>query len=213
MIGVMARPSDTGAAAEPVLAAGFDAWMKAEQGRIYRLCFHLLGDREEADALTQEVFLKAFRALNAPGRLGPQDPAKWLTRVAVNACLDRLRSRRWQFWRRRIRPEDEAAVLAVAPDPAPNAEDRIFGAEIAARLNQALGTLSGQQRAVFALKHFEDRSLKEIAEILDLDLGTVKAHLARALAKLRRELHDLYFGPASPRDGRNANGAKTLDRG
>lgn len=208
----MARPSDAGAGTELALPAGFDAWMRAEQGRIYRLCFHLLGDQEEADGLTQEIFLKAFRAMSEPGGRALQEPAKWLTRVAVNACLDRLRSRRWQFWRRRISPEDEAAVLALAPDPAPSAEDQVLGAEIAARLDQALGKLSGQQRAVFALKHFEDRSLKEIAEVLELDLGTVKAHLARALAKLRRELQDLYFGPASRRDGRKADGAQTLDR-
>jgi RNA polymerase sigma-70 factor (ECF subfamily) len=191
MIGVMVRPADAASEAG-VSAREFDAWMKAEQRRVFLLCYRLVGDRDEADTATQEVFLKAYRALSRPLSEELEEPAKWLTRVAVNTCLDRLRSRRWRFWRQRLKPGDEQAVLALAPDPGPSAEDRLFASQIAQRLAAALAGLSGRQRSVFVLKHYEDRSLAEIADILGLDVGTVKAHMSRALVKLRNELRDLY---------------------
>jgi RNA polymerase sigma-70 factor (ECF subfamily) len=195
MIGVMVRPRE--AAAELVAnPRDFDAWLQVEQRRVFLLCFRLLGDRDEADTVTQDVFLKAYRALVDPGSVEVAEPAKWLTRVAVNACLDRLRSRRWRFWRQRPAPDDEQAILALARDQGPSSADRVFAREIAARLAAALGGLSARQRSIFVLKHYEDRSLEEIAGILGLDVGTVKSHMARALVKLRSELRDLYLSTA-----------------
>ena len=71
------------------------------------------------------------------------------------------------------------------PSTSPEAEHRYFATEIGARLNAALEKLSPRQRAVFTLRHFEDMSLEEIGDVLDLDVGTVKAHMFRAVAKLR----------------------------
>jgi RNA polymerase sigma-70 factor (ECF subfamily) len=199
MMGVMAGslPARAAAGIEPL---EFESWMKAEQKRVYLLCRRLLGDRDEADTATQEVFLKAYRALsNSTVEL--DEPARWLTRVAVNTCLDRLRSRRWRFWKQRPEPEDEEIIIAFTPAAGPDAEDELFARQIAVRLNRALEGLSPRQRSVFTLRHFEDCSLEEIGAILGLDLGTVKVHLSRSLAKLRKELKDLYLmaGPASAR--------------
>lgn len=80
----------------------------------------------------------------------------------------------------------------MAASSSPDAEDQAFARQVGQRLARGLEGLSGRQRAVFTLRHYEDRSLEEIAQILDLDVGTVKAHLSRALAKLREELKDLY---------------------
>ena len=171
----------------------FGSWMASEQKRIFLLCRRLLQDVEEADSATQDAFLKAWLALNRPEFKELEDVGRWLTRIAVNTCLDRLRSRRWQFWRKRPNQEDEQAILELAAAAGPNAEDRVFAGEIGRRLEGALSKLSLRQRAAFTLRHYEDRSMAEIAEILDLDIGTVKVHLFRAIAKLREELHDLYF--------------------
>jgi RNA polymerase sigma-70 factor (ECF subfamily) len=171
----------------------FGSWMAAEQRRIFLLCRRLLQDFEEADSATQDTFLKAWQAINRPEFKELDDASRWVTRIAVNTCLDRLRSRRWQFWRKRPNQEDEQSILELAAAAGPNAEDRVFAGEIGQRLESALEKLSLRQRAAFTLRHYEDRSLAEIAEILDLDIGTVKAHLFRAIAKLREELHDLYF--------------------
>lgn len=170
----------------------FGSWMASEQKRIFLLCRRLLEDVEEADSATQDAFLKAWQALNRPESKELEDAGRWLTRIAVNTCLDRLRSRRWQFWRKRPNQQDEQVILELAATAGPNAEDRVFATEINGRLENALQKLSVRQRAAFTLRHYEDRSLAEIAEILDLDIGTVKAHLFRAIAKLREELHDLY---------------------
>ena len=78
----------------------------------------------EADSATQDTFLKAWQALKRPESKNLDDPGKWLTRIAVNTCLDRLRSRRWQFWRKRPKAEDESAILNLAPATDPNAEDQ-----------------------------------------------------------------------------------------
>jgi len=175
------------------LTAQFGEWMATEQRRIFLLCRRMLEDAGDADSATQDTFLKAWLALKSPESKKLDDPGKWLTRIAVNTCLDRLRSRRWQFWRRRPQAEDESAILSLAAATAPNAEDQIFARQIAQRLSRALTRLSLRQRAVFTLRHYEDRSLAEIAEVLNLDVGTVKVHLFRATEKLREELHDLYF--------------------
>jgi RNA polymerase sigma-70 factor (ECF subfamily) len=198
MMGLMAEPLWPRSVlnpecSEPGLVRDFGPWMIAEQRRIYSLCQRFLQDRDEADSATQDVFLKAFQALKRGG-MELDDPARWLTRIAVNTCLDRLRSRKWQFWRRRPSSEDEQTILTMAASTSPEAEDRYFAGQIGERLTIALERLSPRQRAVFTLRHFEDLSLEEIGDMLGLDVGTVKAHMFRALAKLREDLRDLYGG-------------------
>jgi RNA polymerase sigma-70 factor, ECF subfamily len=87
----------------------------------------------------------------------------------VNTCLDRLRSRKWQFWRRRPSSEDEAAILAMAASGKPEAEDKCFAGEIGERLALAMKKLSIRQRTVFTLRHYEDMSLEEIGNLLGRD--------------------------------------------
>lgn len=175
------------------LASRFGSWMASEQKRVFLLCRRMLQDPEDADSATQDTFLKAWQALRTKDAPELDDPAKWLTRIAVNTCLDRLRSRRWQFWRKRPKPEDESTILNLAAATDPDAEEQLFARQIARRLDRAVAKLSLRQQAAFTLRHYEDRSLAEIAEILHLDVGTVKVHLFRATEKLREELHDLYF--------------------
>ena len=197
MMGLMAGPFVAKAlyASRGSLAAlerDFASWMATEQRRVYGICQHMLQDRDEADSATQDTFLKVYRALRKPEMAEPADLAKWVTRIAVNTCLDRLRSRRWQFWRKRPNVDDPGAVLASVRSEAPEAEDHYFARQIQARLESALARLSVRQRAVFSLRHYEDLTIEEIAEVLELDSGTVKAHMHRAVEKLRGELRDLY---------------------
>jgi RNA polymerase sigma-70 factor (ECF subfamily) len=174
-----------------VPAFDFSAWMLAEQRRVFLLCRRMLQDEEEADSATQDTFLKAYKAMQKQ-EAELDDPSRWVTRIAVNTCLDRLRSRRWQFWRRRPSSENETTILGMEPQKGPDAEDRVFATEVGQRIIQAMDSLSVRQRAVFSLRHFEDRSLEEIGNLLGLDVGTVKAHMARAVVKMRHELKDLY---------------------
>jgi RNA polymerase sigma-70 factor (ECF subfamily) len=197
MTGEMVEPLQTvgtsAARTSAALVSDFGPWMASEQRRVYSLCLRLLQDQDEADSATQDSFLKAYQALRKEDARDLDDPSRWITRIAVNTCLDRLRSRKWRFWRRKP-GVDETAVLAMARSAAPEAEDRYFANQISVRLNSALTRLSARQRAVFVLRHYGNRNLEEIGTMLGLDVGTVKAHMFRAVSKLREELRDLYEG-------------------
>jgi RNA polymerase sigma-70 factor (ECF subfamily) len=172
----------------------FGAWMTSEQRRIFLLCRRMLQDPDEADSAVQDVFLKAYKAMTKEGNDLDQldNPGKWVTRIAVNTCLDRLRSKSWKIWQRRPAPADEEVILQMTSGTEPDAERLLFSQQIQHRLELALSKLSDRQRAVFSLRHYEALPLEEIATVLKLDVGTVKAHLFRALNKMREELKDLY---------------------
>ena len=184
--------------AEGLLEA-FESLVAAEQERIYVLCLRMLGNRDEADSATQDTFLKAHRALAGRGSRHVDDPARWLTRIAVNTCLDVLRSRRWRFWRRWAGPEESQAVLEAATASEASPEEALLQRRVARRLSRAVDRLSLRQRTVFVLRHEEDRSFEEIGGLLGLDVGTVKSHMARAIRKLKTELRDLYGRPSLER--------------
>src|SRR5690348_17058478 len=199
MMGVMAEPFDgeihVDGGAEGNLRT-FGGWMASEQKRIFLLCRRMLQDPDEADSATQDIFLKAFKALSRD-KCEPADmasPANWITRIAMNTCMDRLRSRAWKIWQRRPAPSDEELILRQIPGTAPDAERLMFAKQIQRRLDVAVGKLTERQRAVFLLRHYEAMTLEDIASVLQLDIGTVKAHLFRALHKMREELKDLYYG-------------------
>jgi len=172
----------------------FTSWMAAEQKRIYLLCLRILRNSDEADTATQDVFLKAHANLIKGKAALLESPAAWLTRVAVNTSLDILRSRRWKFWQQRLPQDDEQALLLLSAAKGPNPEEVAYSRQIVGRLNLGVERLSLRQRAVFLLRHEEGKGLEEIAEILGLDIGTVKVHMSRAVAKLRQELRDIYAG-------------------
>ena len=193
MIGVMAEKLE-GEACSHLDLRDFGPWMASEQRRIFLLCRRFLQDADEADSATQDVFLKAYRALAKRAESDDlENPGKWLTRIAVNTCLDKLRSKSWKLWQRRPSPQDEEVILQMTPGTDPDAERLLFAKQIQQRLDSAQARLSDRQRAVFALRHYESLALEEIAELLKLDVGTVKAHLFRALSKMREELKDLYL--------------------
>lgn len=170
----------------------FGPWMQSEQRRVYLLCLRLLRDEDEASSATQDAFFKAYRAIGKTEFEAVDDATRWITRIAVNTCLDRLRSKRWQFWRNRPPKDTEETILKLAPSSDPDALDWIRGREIERRLAVAVEKLSLRQRAVFTLRHYDDNTLEDIARTLDLDVGSVKSHLSRALVKMRCELKDLY---------------------
>ncbi len=170
----------------------FEAWMAEEQERIFVLCMRLLRNRDEADSATQDVFVEAYKTLEKNGRSSIQEPPKWLTRVAFNTCYNRIRSKRWRFWQKHSRDAFSDDMLRATPASGPTQEDEAKGQEIRHRLERSLERLSARQKAIFIFRHEEQLSFEEIAGIMNLNTGTVKAHMARAIKKLRAELRDLY---------------------
>jgi len=181
----------TGDFAEGVAAQDFDQLVRLHQRRIYRVLFSLVGDQDLADNLTQECFLRAYQKRHT--FRGEARVETWLIRIAVNLVKDHGRNRRWQFWRSLIQqssaPEAEPA-RPEAPDPNPSAEQALLAREQLAEVGSILEGLSPQQRSAFSLRFFEEMTLEEIAQAMDLELGTVKAHLSRAVSKVRKALKE-----------------------
>ena len=169
----------------------FEHFVRRYQRKITRVAYRMLRDIGEADCAAQESFLRAYQSL-AEFREGASFET-WLTRICINWCKDRLRRRRLvvYFHQAPSVPDDgEPGPHDVVPTPEPSPERRAVSREIREKLRQALTTLSPRQRAVFQLKHFEELSIPEIAEITGLDSGTVKSHLFRAAAKIRGRLRE-----------------------
>ena len=160
----------------------FDDLHRANAVRIGRLCRWLLSDPGEAEDVTQEVFLKLHRALEEGTAAQSWEP--WLTTVALNACRDRRRS---AWWRRVWQPGvelDESKLTGLHRD----AEQELLGREEGRRIWVAYRALSPRQQEVFALRHLEGWSTEEVAQALGMSSGSVKRHLHRAIAHLRRTL-------------------------
>ena len=184
-------------AAEPALVErcrqgdpqAFARLVAIHEGMVLNLAARLLGDREEAKDIAQDVFLQVYRTL--PRFEGRSTVRTWIYRIVVNQCCNRQR-----WWRRRrraaacpleeITPADEAKMSAVSPAEGPF--ERLDRRERARRMDTALRALSFDHRAVLLLREVEGLSCEEIATTLALPIGTVKSRLARGRDGLRRAL-------------------------
>jgi RNA polymerase sigma-70 factor, ECF subfamily len=168
----------------------FEYFVRQYQPKITRIAFRLLKDLGEADCAAQESLLRAWQSLSE-FREGSTFET-WLTRICINWCKDRLKRRRvvLYFHQGPEREEDEGP-RDTAPHPAPSPERRAQSREIRDRLRAAIESLSPRQKTVFTLKHFEELSIPEIADLMGLDSGTVKSHLFRAAQKIRESLREL----------------------
>ncbi len=165
----------------------FDDVVRTHQRRIFRVLLAILRDPDAAETLTQECFLRAYKARTE--FRGDASVATWLVRIAVNLARDHLRNRRASFWRRLLAGGEEAAATAVAvPDWRPTPEQDLATRQQITAVWQAAAELPPQQRTVFALRFVEEMSLAEIAVATSLRVGTVKAHLFRAIAAVRRRV-------------------------
>jgi RNA polymerase sigma-70 factor (ECF subfamily) len=170
---------------------GFEYFVRQYQRKITRVAYRLLRDMGEADCAAQESFLRAWQNLNE-FREGSTFET-WLTRICINWCKDRLKRRRLVLYFHQTGEErgEETGPRDTVPHPDPSPERRAMSREIRERLREAIETLSPRQKTVFTLKHFEELSIPEIAELTGLDTGTIKSHLFRAAHKIREQVRDL----------------------
>ncbi len=153
--------------------------------RVRRLCRLLLIDPDEAEDVSQEVFMKLLQEQRA-GR-EPRSWDAWVTRVTVNACRDRRRSGWWRWWRTGHQELREDNLVAPGATP----EDALLGVEARERIWTAFRQLSPRQQEVFALRHVEGFSTAEVAAALGTSAGSTKRHLFRAVRHLRTVLGGL----------------------
>ena len=156
--------------------AAFEQLMLRHQRYVFNLAYRVLGDRSEAEDVTQETFLRAWRGLSR--FRGEARFTTWLYRIAHNLCLNRLPGLR----RRLLQTEPPDEWL---PDPAPHPEAVAERRERLAFLHTQLEQLPEHYRLVLTLRYLQGFSYAEIAAILNVPLGTVKTHIHRARRLLR----------------------------
>ena len=175
-------------------AQAFDELVARHYDRVYRLAAARLGDADEAYDVAQDVFLRAFKALPTFRR----DAAfyTWVYRVTRNVCADYAR-------RRLPMPIDMPEALPGSPLPSTacvttvNPVDDLLRGELQAKVRDAVSRLPERQREVFELRHSGDMKLVDIANRLDRSVGTVKAHLSHARARLHRLLLPYWDEPSA----------------
>jgi RNA polymerase sigma-70 factor (ECF subfamily) len=154
------------------------------QSRVFRFLLAQLRDRDAAETLTQETFLRAWSA-RATFR-EDCSVSTWLIRIALNLARDHTRTGRFRFWKRiSANAVDVADVAASVPDREGSAEAHLIAQEQVQRIWETVDGLSDRQRTVFLLRFLEEMEIPEIAHVTGLPLGTVKSHLYRALNVIR----------------------------
>ena len=167
----------------------FEPVVHLHQRRIYRVLLGMVRDPDTAENLTQECFLKAYQR-RASFR-GEASVGVWLVKIAVNLAHDHRRSRARGFWQRLFSTSEDAADITESlPDPHASPERVLLAQEEVATVWAAVEKLSPHQRAVFILRFVEEMSLEEIAQATSLKLGTVKAHLFRAVGSIRQRIEE-----------------------
>lgn len=171
-------------------AVAFEELVARYQEPIFHEALRMLGDADEADCVVQDTFLRAHGSVRT--FRGDASLQTWLTRIAVNVCLDRLRRasrvRYFHQWPWRHETAEQWAARQPASDCSPEAA--AASAEARRLLRRALDALSPQQRVAFTLRYFEDRTIESIADVMRLEIATVKTHLARAVQRIKQVCRD-----------------------
>jgi RNA polymerase sigma-70 factor (ECF subfamily) len=161
-----------------------DAIVATYQQRIFR--FHLISirDRDVAQTLTQDTFVRAWSARSS--FRGDCSVLTWLMRIALNLVRDHTRTDRFRFWKRVSETAiDVSDISAHVPHRDSSLESRLIASEQMTLVWESVAKLSDRQRNIFLLRFLEELELSEIAAITSLPISTVKTHLYRALATIR----------------------------
>jgi RNA polymerase sigma-70 factor, ECF subfamily len=166
-------------------AEAFGELVRRWERRIFALTYGMLGREEDARDATQETFIAAFR--NLRGFRGEAKVSSWLHRIAVNQCITRQR-------RAKVRSEtaledEQEKDAGTFATPAVHSPARVVEKrQITQAVRKAINSLPVELRQVVVMKEFEDLTFKEIADILELPLSTVKSRLYTALKQLQMRL-------------------------
>ena len=155
------------------------------QDRLFNTVVHVVGCHEEARDVVQEAFVQAFMKLDTFQRSAAF--YTWLYRIALNMAISRQRRRKPMASVEQAR--EVTGIEPVGRDGAP--AERIEQQERVQQVQQALAAVGEEHRAVLVLREIEGRAYEEIAEILDLPIGTVRSRLHRARAELRQQLKEV----------------------
>lgn len=178
----------------------FNQLVRLYEGRVYNLCYRMLGDADAAADVTQDSFISAYRNLN---RFRGGLFRSWLFRIATNACYDALRARKRRptvSLSAQADYDDDGPAFDL-PDAGESPDERALRRELSAAIQRGIEQLPEEQRIVIILSDIQGLAYEEIAEVTSTNLGTVKSRLSRARARLRDILRAGELLPSKFRHG------------
>lgn len=158
--------------------------------KVYQICFRMVGSTHEAEDLAQEAFIKAY--INIDSYDTDKKFSSWLYRIATNLTIDRLRKKKPDFYLdAEITGTDGLTMYTQLASNGKLPDDRVVELEMQETVQTAILRLPAKYRSAVSLKYFDDLSLKEISEILDIPVATVKTRIYRGREALRKYLRDV----------------------
>jgi RNA polymerase sigma-70 factor, ECF subfamily len=181
-------------AVERTLAGEREAYrvlVERHSAYVYRLAYRMTGNKEDAEEVVQEAFLRAYQKLQQFA--GNANFGTWVYRIAANYAIDRLRQRKNEDSRReqpqRVgEGEPETDPLSEVKDAAPSPERLAGSAQLAAKMREALDTLTPAERTAIVMRHWDGCGIEEIAAVLKSNTSAAKNTVFRAVQKLRLAL-------------------------
>jgi RNA polymerase sigma-70 factor (ECF subfamily) len=168
----------------------FETLLKKYRNLVYHVMIKMVRNPQEAEDLSQEAFIKAFNALSSFNEEFAF--STWLMKIATNNCIDYLRKKKLRTYSidEPIQYKEEQVQIEL-PDHDPTPEKTLLNEERSKLINGAIQSLPPRYRHVIVLRHQEEKSYEDIAEILKLPLGTVKARIFRAREMLNKRIKDI----------------------
>ncbi len=167
--------------------AAYDKLMARYHDAIYNLIYRMVRNKEEVEDLTQEAFIKAFASLRSFNE--EYAFSTWLYKIATNNCIDYIRKKKLETFSidKPIESKDSEVTFEV-PDTSYQPDKEIIAEQRKELVEEAINSLPEKYRRVINLRHHQEKNYEEIAKILKLPIGTVKAHIFRAREMLYRYL-------------------------
>ena len=163
----------------------FEELVRRHEKRVYAVALRSSGSPEDAEDITQEVFLRAWRSIE--DFRGDSGFSTWLFRITMNLCVDHARHKHAQPQTQPLVMGEEESERPL-PDTAPTPEEHLDNSELGRELAAALDEVSEEHRRIVLLRDVSGMSYTEIAEVLEISEGTVKSRLSRARIALRKVL-------------------------
>lgn len=162
----------------------FEQLILQYEKRIYNYCYRMTNNQEDAEDLAQEVFIKVYKSLHS--FKGSSQFSTWIYRIAYNTCVDKFRKEKMVLVSLTQNDEEDKDMDLPSHEPLP--EDQIVSREQYQALRECISTLKPEYKTAVILRDIQNYTYEEIADILNIPLGTVKSHISRGRAALRDAL-------------------------
>ncbi|WLR51006.1 RNA polymerase sigma factor SigW [Bacillus tianshenii] len=158
--------------------------------KVYQLCYRMLGNAHEAEDVAQEAFIRAY--VNIQSYDLNRKFSTWLFRIATNLSIDRIRKKKPDYFLdQEIAGAEGLTLYSQIADKGPLPEEDVESLELQEWIQNEISALPPKYRSAIVLKYIEELSLKEISEVLDLPVNTVKTRIHRGREALRKRLRGL----------------------